>query len=163
MTYAINGFPSWSITSRVRIVLAFGFWSKVVYTITVNKKGYGSKMFSRNGNFRSMCLEASIKVIQNITILENCVFGSLEEFWQAWSCSKSWCIPNYRLSVSYKTHLFRCLIFEEFKKKVSKSGVSWPIAWEGVIKWFIRFFQNCAPWGTTFFYSNDSIMKESVY
>ena len=67
---------------------------------------------------------------------------------------------------------FCCLISEEFEKKVSKSGVSWPIAWEGVITWlvsksgvswpiawegvitwFIRFFQNHAPWGTTHFLS----------
>ena len=85
-------------------------------------------------------------------------FGRLE----ALASLDAYQITNYQFLS--KLIIFRCLIFEEFNKKVSKSGVSWPIAWKGVIKWFIRFFQNHAPWGTThFFYPNDSIVKEIVY
>ena len=46
------------------------------------------------------------------------VFLVIEKVWQVWSYSKSWCIPNYQLSVSFKnSSFFCCLIFEEFEKK----------------------------------------------
>ena len=73
-------------------------------------------------------------------MISGLVFLLIEKVWQVWSCSKSWCIPNYQLSVPTKIHLFVCLIFEEFER-VYKSEILWPIAWEGVIKWFIRFFK----------------------
>ena len=44
------------------------------------------------------------------------MFLIVEKVWQVWSCSKSWCIPNYQLLVSFKTHHF-CLISEEFENK----------------------------------------------
>ena len=47
-------------------------------------------------------------------------------------------LPN--ISFFQKLVIFCCLIFEEFER-VCKSGILWPIAWEGVIKWFIRFFK----------------------
>ena len=108
------------------------FWFKVVYIISVNKKGCGSKVFfeewvifdwraSRHWSRWSQC----------ITILGFCFAhwnGLAGLHWQVWSCSKSWCIPNYQLSVPTKIYLYVCLIFEEFEKWVSKSGVLWPIA-----------------------------------
>ena len=64
-----------------------------------------------------------------------------------------------KISFFQKLIIFRCLIFEKFKKKVSKSGVSWPIAWEGVIKRFIRFFK-IVPLGYHIFIQMISQWKE---
>ena len=44
-------------------------------------------------------------------------FWSSRGFRQAWSCSKSWCIPNYQLSVSFKNSSFLLPDYEEFEKK----------------------------------------------
>ena len=46
------------------------------------------------------------------------VFFVIKRVWQVWSYSKSWCIPNYQLTVSFKnSSFFFCLIFKEFEKK----------------------------------------------
>ena len=58
------------------------------------------------GNFWSTCPKASIKVISEYHNLRDLCFWSSRGFWQAWSCSKSWCIPNYQLSVSFKNSSF---------------------------------------------------------
>ena len=84
--------------------------------------------------------------------LGTCVSGHLKGFGKLETVASldAYQITNYQFLS--KLIIFRCLISEEFKKKVSKSGFSWPIAWEGVIKWFIQFFQNHASWGTTHFF-----------
>ena len=42
---------------------------------------------------------------QSIAVL-GLAFLVIEGFWYAWSYSKSWCIPNYQLSVSFKNLSF---------------------------------------------------------
>ena len=116
------------------------FWSKVVYTIIVNKKGYGLKVFSRNGQF-------SIDVPQDINQGDFRVSWSwdfvllIEKVWQIWNCNRSWCIPNYQISVFSKTRHFLLPDFRRIRERVSGSGILGPIAWVGIIKRFIRFFK----------------------
>ena len=113
---AIDGFPSWSITSRARIVLAFGLLVQSCLYHYCQQKVMAQKCFREMGNFWSTCPKSSIKVISKYRDLEILRFWSSRGFWQAWSCSKSWCIPNYQLSAPTKIYLFVCLIFEEFEK-----------------------------------------------
>ena len=68
-------------------------------------------------------------------------------------------LPN--INFLQKLVIFCCLIFEEFEKQVSKLGVLWPIAWEGVIKMFI-WFSKIVPLRAPRF-SKDSKMEESIY
>ena len=95
-TYAINGLPSWSIISNVGITL-----ERVVYVISVSKKGlarmvihtikkgsfipflsarkdYGSKMFSKNGQFWSACPKTTIKDDSEILWFWELCFWSLK-------------------------------------------------------------------------------------
>ena len=48
---------------------------RIADTIFVSKKGYGSKGSREMGNFRSMCPEATIKVISEYHSFETCIFG----------------------------------------------------------------------------------------
>ena len=74
-THAINGLPSCSISSQCKDYFGrLAFWSKVVYIISVNKKGYGSKVFQRNGEFWSTCPKASIEVISEYHDLRDLCF-----------------------------------------------------------------------------------------
>ena len=77
---------------------------------------------------------------QSITIL-GLVFLVIERVWQAWSYSKSWHILNYQISNPTKTYNFFAWFLKNSRKRVSKSGVLWPIAWAGVIKMVIWFFK----------------------
>ena len=81
------------------------FWSKVVYIISIQREDHGSKVFQKNGQFWSTCPRHQSRWFQNITIL-GLVFLVFAKVWQVWSCSKSWCIPNYQLSVSFKNSSF---------------------------------------------------------
>ena len=56
--------------------------------------------------FWSTCPKALIKVISEYHDLRDLCFWSLRGFRQAWNCGKSWCIPNYQLSVSFKNSSF---------------------------------------------------------
>ena len=117
------------------------FWSNVVYIIFVQKEDYGSKVFSKMDNFWSTCPKASIKDDFEVSRSWDLRFWSLREFWRAWSCNKSWCIPNYQLSVFFKNSSFFVAWFRRIQEEVFKSGILWPVAWAGMIKWFIRFFK----------------------
>ena len=81
------------------------FWSKVVYVIFVRREDYSLKVFLRNGQF-------PIDVPQGISQDDLNVSRSwdlvllIENVWQVWNYSKSWCIPNYQLSVPIKIHHF---------------------------------------------------------
>ena len=93
------------------------FWSKgCSYHFCQQEKGYGSKVFSRHGQFSfwSTCPKASIK--DDFEILWSCDLYSwlLKRSWQAWSCSKSWRIPNIK---SYKNSSFFVAWFLKSSRK----------------------------------------------
>ena len=76
-----------------------------------------AQKYSREmGNFWSTCPKASIRVISEYHDLKDLCFWSSRGFWQAWSCSKSWCIPNYQLSVSFKNSTFFVAWFSKNSK-----------------------------------------------
>ena len=131
-TYAIDGLPSWGISSHMRIVLkGWAFGPRLFISFLSTKRVMAQKCFRGMGNFQLTCLKALVRMISVYHDLGFCFAhwkGLANLNWQVWSCSKSWCIPNYQLSVPTKIYLFVCLIFEEFEKWVSKSGVLWPIA-----------------------------------
>ena len=74
-------------------------------------------MFSRDGQF-------SIDVPQGISQDDLSVSRSwdfvlfIENVWQAWNCSKSWCIPNYQLSVSFKNSSFLLPDFRRIRESL---------------------------------------------
>ena len=139
--HAIDGPPSWSISSHVRIVLkGWPFGPKFFISFLSIKRVMAQECSREMGAFWSTCPKTSIRVISKYHDFRDLCFWSLKGFWQAWSCSKSWCIPNYRLSVPTKIYFFVCLTFEEFDI-VSKLRALWPITWAGVIKRFIRYFK----------------------
>ena len=161
MTYAIDGFPGWSITSRVRIVLAFDLLVQSCLYHYCQQKGYGSKVSSRNGQF-------SINVPQDINHGDFRVSRSwdfvllVEKVWQIWNCSESWCIPNYQNQFFQKLVIF----FVVWLSKNSRNDF-WIRNFRA--DWLSRrdekvysIFQNRAPWGTKAFYSNGSKVKMSV-
>ena len=118
MSHVVDGLPAWSISSHIRIILKKG-WLLVrgcSYHFCPEEK-YGSKVFPRNGQFFGQCaLKHQSRWFQSVMISE-LVFLVIENVWQVWSCSKSWCIPNYQLSVSFKNSSFLLPDFEEFEKK----------------------------------------------
>ena len=84
----------------------------------LSRKSYGSKGFQEMGNFRSLK-----------------GFGKFE----AVASLDAYQITNYQFPS--KTHHFLLLDFQRIREEVFKSGISWPIAWAGVIKRFIWFFR----------------------
>ena len=82
------------------------------------EKDKAQKYSREMGNFWSMCLEASIKVISEYHDLEILCFWSLKRFgfWlEVVSSLDAYQITNCQF-IS-KTHHFCCLIFEEFEKE----------------------------------------------
>ena len=77
-----------------------------LYHFCQQKRVIAQKCSREMGNFWSTCLKASIRVISEYHDLRDLCFWSSKGFWQVWSCSKSWCIPNYQLSVSFKNSSF---------------------------------------------------------
>ena len=116
MTYAIDGFPSWSITSRVRIVLASGLLVQSCLHHYCQQKVMAQKCFREMGNFWSMCPEASIKVISEYHD-PGILFCLFESVWQVWNYSKSWCIPNYQISVFSKNSSFFVAWFPKISRE----------------------------------------------
>ena len=55
----------------------------------------------------------------------------IEKVWQVWNCSKSWCIPNYQISVFSKTRHFLLPDFRRIWERVSELGILGLIAWVG--------------------------------
>ena len=94
-----------------------GFWFEVARIIFVQRKNMARKYSREMGNFWSTCPKASIKVISEYHDFRDLCFCSSKGFWRAWSCSESWCIPNYQLSIFFKNSSFLLPDFEEFEKK----------------------------------------------
>ena len=126
---------------NVRIVLEGWPFGPRLFISFLSKKRIAAQKCSREmGVFWSTYPKASIRVISEYYDFRDLYFWFLKGFWQAWSYSKSWCIPNYQLSVPTKNYFFVCLTSEEFER-VSKLEALWPIAWASVIKRFIGFFK----------------------
>ena len=116
--HAIDGLPNWSIFSHVRIVLkGWSFGPKLFISFLSKERIMARKCYREMDNFWSTCPKVSIKDDFKVSRSWDLHFWSSKGFWQAWSCSKSWCIPNYQLSVSFKNSSFLLPDFEEFEKK----------------------------------------------
>ena len=112
------------------------------------------------GNFGQRALRHQLSWFQSVTILR-LLFLVIEKVWQVWSCSKSWCIPNYQLSVSFKTHHFFCPISEEFENKFLNQEFYGQLPEQAWSNGLFDFSKSC-PSGCQVF-SNDSKEKESIY
>ena len=74
MTHTINGPPSWSIFLVWGLFWLLAFWSKGVYTNTVNKKRImAQKYFREMGNFGQRAPRHQSRWFQNIAILGFCL------------------------------------------------------------------------------------------
>ena len=81
-THTIDGFSGCSTVFHVGIVLKGSSCGQmVVHVISIQRKDYGSKVFSRNGQFPfwSTCPKTSIKDDFEILWLVTCVFGYWNE------------------------------------------------------------------------------------
>ena len=124
---AIDGLPSWSISSHVRIVLkGWPFGPKLFISFFSKEKIMAQKQSREMGNFLSTCPKAPIRAILEYHDLRVLCFWSLKGFWQAWSCSKSWCIPNYQLLVPTKIHFFVFFLFFDLSTSGNDECHRWP-------------------------------------
>ena len=147
----------------VRIVLeGWPFGPKLFISFLSKERVMAQKCSRGMGNFWSTCLKASIRVISKYHDLRDLCFWSSRGFWQAWSYSKSWCIPNYQLSVSFKNSSFLLPDFDEFEKKFLNREFYGQMPEQAWSNGLFDFFKNCAPRGTKTFYSNGSKVKMSV-
>ena len=95
--------------------LAFG--SRLLVSFLLRGKIWLKSILEKWAIFGQCALRHQSRWFQSVTILE-LVFLAIEKVWQIWSCSKTWCIPNYQLTVFFEnSSFFCCLIFEEFEKK----------------------------------------------
>ena len=157
--HAIDGPPGWSTTSYERIVLKeVVFWFKVVKIISVQKGLWLKSILEKwailfnvpqginQGDFR-------VSRSWDFVLL-------IEKVWQVWNCSKSWCIPNYQLSVSFKTHHFFAWFpknSREFANQESYDQLLEKVWSNGLFDFF-----KIVPFGAPRF-SKDSKVEESVY
>ena len=76
-TRAIDDLPDWSTTPHVRIILKRGrlLVQRLFTSFLFQRKNMAQKYSRELGNFWSMCLEASIKVILERRNLGTCVFS----------------------------------------------------------------------------------------
>ena len=115
-THIIDGLPAWSISSHMRTVLkGLAFWFEVARITSVQRKIWLKSIFWEMGNFLSICLEVSIKVISeyhNLWIL----FCSLKRFgrFETVASLDAYQIINYQFL--QKFIIFCCLISKEFEK-----------------------------------------------
>ena len=160
---AIDDLPDWSNTPHVRIILKRGrllvqglfmlflskerVWLKSVSFTSTRKGVMVQRVPEKWAIFDQRAPRHQSRWFQSITVL-GLVFLVIERVWQVWSYSKSWRIPNYQISNPTKTYFFIVWFSKNSRKRVSKSGILWPVIWAGVIKRFIWFFKNCAPRGT---------------
>ena len=90
------------------------------------------------------------------------MFLVLEKVWQVWSCSKSWYILNYQLSVPKKNSSFRLHDFRRIWESFQiRNFVASCMSRHDQKLYSI--FQNRALWGTKAFYSKGSKVERSVY
>ena len=62
MSHVVDGLPAWSISSPMRIVLkGLAFGSRLF--VSFLSRGYGSKVFPKNGQFSIMCPKTLIEMI----------------------------------------------------------------------------------------------------
>ena len=157
---AIDGLPSWSISSHMRIVLkGWLFGPKLFISFLSKERIMAQKCFREMGNFWSTCPRHQFSEYHDLGIL---CFWSLKRFGklEAVASLDAYQITNYQFLS--KTHHFIAW-FRRIREEVSKSRILWPNAWVGVIKWFIWFFKIVHLETPFFFYSNDSIVKENIY
>ena len=105
-THVAYGLPSWSIFSYVRIVFKDCLLIKGLFMSFLSKERIMARKYSRKmHNFGQRAPRHQSKWFRSIAIL-GLVFLVIEKVWQVWSYGKSWCIPNYQLSVSFKNSSF---------------------------------------------------------
>ena len=91
----------------VRIVLeGWPFGPKLFISFLSKERVMAPKRSREMGNFWSTRPKALIRVNSEYHDIRDLCFWSSRGFWQAWSYSKSWCIPNYQLSISFKNSSF---------------------------------------------------------
>ena len=137
------------------------FCSKLFISFLSKERIMAQKYSRKIGNFWSTCPKASIKVISEYHNLRDLCVWSLKGFWQAWSCSKSWCIPNYQLSDSFKNSSFFVSWFSKNSREFAnqKSYGQLPEkAWSNGLFDFFKIVPLGAPR-----FSKDFKVEESVY
>ena len=125
-----------------------GFWFEVARIISVQRKNMAQKYFREMGNFLVNVPWSINQGDFRASRSWNLCFWSLKRFgfWLEAVASLDACqITDYQFLS--KTHHFLLPDFWRIRERVFKSGILWPNAWAGVIKWFIRSFQKLCPSG----------------
>ena len=117
------------------------FWSKGVHIISVQRKKYGWKVFSKNGQFLVNVPWGINQGDFRASRSWDLCFWSLKRFgrFEAVASLDAYQITNYQFPS--KTHHFLLPDFRRIREEISKSGILWPIAWAGVIQRFILLFK----------------------
>ena len=102
------------------------------------------------------------KMISKYHGLGTCVFGHRGVL-TGLKLSKSWCIPNYQLSVFFKNSSFLLPNFGEFEKKFLNREFYGQMPEQEWSNGLFDFSKLCLLRHHVFFYSNDSIVKKNVY
>ena len=138
----------------VSIVLeGWPFGPKLFISFLSKERFMAQKCYWEMGNFWSTCPKASIKDDSKASRFWGLHSWSSRGFWQAWSCSKSWCIPNYQLLVSFKNSSFFVAWFSKnSRNKFLNQEFYGQLPEQAWSKGSFVFFQNCAPWGTNVFF-----------
>ena len=93
------------------------FWFKGCSRHFCPKKRYGSKVFHLCQQEKRVMSQKGCQGVDNCLFSQHaprvilkyhgpeaCIFDYRKKIWQAWSCSKSWRIPNYQKSNPTKIH-----------------------------------------------------------
>ena len=110
----------------------------------------------------SQCaMRHQLRWLQSVVIL-GLVFLVIKEVWQVWSCSKSWCIPNYQISISFKNSSFFVAWFSKnSRNKFLNQEFYGQLLENAWLKCLFDFFK-IVPLGAPRF-SKDSKVEESIY
>ena len=105
-THIIDGLPAWSISSYIRTVLkGLTFGSRLLVSFLSKGKIWLKSILEKWAISDQHAPRYQSGWFQNITVLGT-LFCSWKRFGRFETVSKSWCIPNYQISVFSKTRHF---------------------------------------------------------
>ena len=143
MMHAIHGPSGWSISSHMRIILkGWPFGPRLFISFLSKERIVAQKCFREMGNFGPHAPRHQAKMTSRYHGLGT-LFYSLKMFgrFEIVASLDAYQIIN---SISFKnSSFFVAWFFKNSRNKFVNQRTLWPIAWESVIKMFIRFFKLC--------------------
>ena len=147
----------------VRIVLeGWPFGPRLFRSFLSKERIMAQKYFREIGNFGQHVPRRQSKMISRYRGL-GILFCSWKRFGRFETVSKSWCVPNYQISVFFfKNSSFFVAWFSKNSREFANQESYGQLPEKAWSNGLFDFSKSC-PLRHHIFYSNDSIMKESVY